>query len=256
MNPSLNRALLSFALSSVQIGLSIWDPIAQRFTWNQLQANLHDLDLNRFDGRLESFLASIHSDDVNALNSFFLNSPRWQQDSPIQTYRVVHQNQSIHWIQISTCWQSPSALFIVAQDITEERRLGTTLITQTWQQNFLFEEIAHMAFSLGGKHRISNCSKAAQAYLGIEHRNLLGRSIFDFVHSDDRDLVLKLIQNLNDQTHRLSNIRVHRNDERPGCFEFCWFGSWRTKSGILLLKTQEHSVLQNDYCTQGQLTSA
>jgi PAS domain-containing protein len=247
MNPILNRALLSFALSSVQIGLSIWNPITQRFTWNKLQANLHDLDLNRFDGRLESFLASIHSDDVNALNCFFVNSPERQQDPPIHIYRVVHQNLSIHWIRVSTCWKSPSALFIVAQDITEERLLGTTVITQTWQQNFLFEEIAHIAFSLGGKHRISNCSKAAQSYLGIEHRNLLGRSVFDFVHSDDRDLVLHLIQNLNDQTQRLPNIRVHHNAEKSGWFEFFWFGSWRTKSGILLLKHQEHPILQTDY---------
>ena len=247
MNPILNRALLSFALSSVQIGLSIWNPIAQRFTWTKLQANLHDLDLNRFDGRLESFLASIHCDDVNTLNSFFLNSQNQQQDLPIHTYRVVHQDQSIHWIRISTCWQSPSALFIVAQDITEERQLGTMVITQTWQQNFLFQEIAHLAFSLGGNHRISNCSKAAQAYLGIEHRHLLGRSIFDFVHSDDRNLVLHLIQNLNDETQRLPNIRVHLNAERSGWFDFCWFGSWRTKSGILLLKPQEHSILQTDY---------
>jgi len=247
MNPILNRALLSFALSSVQIGLSIWNPIAQRFTWNKLQANLHDLDLNRFDGRLESFLASIHSDDVNALNCFFLNSPEQQQDPPTHIYRVVHQNLSIHWIRISTCWKSPSALFIVAQDITEERLLGTTVITQTWQQKFLFEEIAHIAFSLGGKHRISNCSKAAQSYLGIEHRNLLGRSVFDFVHSDDRDLVLHLIQNLDDETQRLPNIRVHHNAEKSGWFEFFWFGSWRTKSGILLLKHQEHPILQTDY---------
>ena len=244
MNSILNRELLNFALSSVPIGLSIWDPITQRFTWTKVQANLHDLDSNTFDGRLESFLASIHSDDVNALNCFFMNAPGQQHDCPIQTYRVIHQNQSIHWIQIFTSWQSTSALFIVAQDITEQRMLGTTVITQAWQLNFLFEEVAHILFSIGGNYAISNCSKAAQFYLGIEHYQLVGRSIFDFVHSDDQDLVLNLIQNLNDQTQRLPNIRVYRNDEQSGWFELFWFGSWRTNSGILLLKPQEHSDLQ------------
>lgn len=246
MNLSLNRDLLSFALSSVPIGLSIWNPIARRFSWTQAQALLHDLDLNRFDGRLESFLASVHDDDVNTLNRFFLDAPGQQQDCPIRVYRVVHQNQSVHWIQISTCWRSRFALFIVAQDITEHRMLGTTVITQAWQQTFLLDEMANITFSLGGNHKIAACSQAAQFYLGINHRDLLGRPIFDFVHSDDRDLVLNLVQILNDQTQRLPNVRVLLNAGRDGWFEFCWLGSWRTQSGILLLKPQEQDVLQTD----------
>lgn len=143
-----------------------------------------------------------------------------------------------------------SALFIVAQDITESRMLGTTVITQAWQHSFLFEEMDHIAFSLGGSYRISNCSQAAQLYLGVEHRLLLGQSILDFVHPDDRDIVLRLIQNLNEYTQRLSNVRVHLNTGQSGWFEFCWFGSWRSNSGTLLLKPQKQPVLQ----TNGPIT--
>ena len=247
MNHILNTELLSFALSSVPIGLSIWNPTTQRFKWTKLQANLHGVDLNTFDGRLASLLAVIHRDDVHALSEFFLNTPEDKQDCPIRTYRVVHPNHSVRWVQTSTCWRSRSALFIVAQDITENRMLGTTVIAQALQQTFLFEEISHIAFSLGGTHRISNCSQAAQFHLGIDRYHLLGRSIFDFIHSDDRNLVLHLIQILNEQTQRLPNIRVHLNAECSGWFEFCWFGSWRTQSGILLLKPQKHAGIQTDY---------
>ena len=246
MNSILNRDLLSFALSSVPIGLSIWNPISRRFTCTRLQANLHNLDLNTFDGRLESFLNTVHFDDAHALHHFFLNASGQEPGFPIRNYRVVHQNQSVHWIQISTHWRSRSALFIVAQDITENRSLGTTVITQAWQQTFLFEEMDQIAFSLGGTHKISACSQVAQFYLGIDRSDLLGRSILDFVHLDDRDVVLRLIQILNEQTQRLPNVRVHLNAGRSDWFEFRWLGSWRTKSGILLLKPQEHPVLQTD----------
>ena len=94
--------------------------------------------------------------------------------------------------------------------------------------------------------RSSACSQAAQFHLGIDRSDLLGRSILDFVHIDDRDVVLRLIQCLNEQTQRLPNVRVHLNAGRHEWFEFCWLGSWRTKSGILLLKPQEHPVLQTD----------
>ena len=241
MNHILNTELLSFALSSVPIGLSIWNPTTQRFKWTKLHANLHGVDLNTFDGRLASLLAVIHRDDVCILNEFFLNTSGDKQDCPIRTYRVVHPNHSVRWIQTSTCWRSRSALFIVAHDITEKRSLGTIAMTQVWQQNFLFQEMTHMAFSLEMRHRIRNCSDATQFYLGLEHYQLLGRSILDFVHADDRNLVLHLVQMMNDQTQRLANIRVHLSAGRSGWFEFCWFGSWRTQSGILLLKPQEQA---------------
>ena len=146
MNSILNRDLLSFALSSVPIELSIWNPISQRFTCTRLQANLHDLDLNTFDGRLESFLNTVHFDDAHALHHFFLNASGQEPGFPVRNYRVVHQNRSVHWIQISTCWRSRSALLIAAQDITENRSLGTTVIRQAWQRLSCLRRLTRLLF--------------------------------------------------------------------------------------------------------------
>jgi PAS domain S-box-containing protein len=85
------------ALKAAAIGLWEWDVASNRVRWSEGVAPLFGVRPERFEGTLDSALASIHSDDrehvVQRLNEAAERGEHYAAD-----FRTYHPGESMHWL--------------------------------------------------------------------------------------------------------------------------------------------------------------
>ena len=240
MNPMFNLDLLSFALSSIPFGLSIWNPKLRSFIWTEAQAIIHGLHLNQFDGRLESFLQAIHPHDVEFVRDFFTDIAYPEPDIGLRPYSILDGNGHTRWIQIHFHWMDDLHLLITAQDVTEERNIGATLIQANFQRRFWLDHSQDFILILNDDRAIQECSQACFIMLGTD--KVMGRPIHDFIYLDDRAIVSQLLQDCDNQPKSLLGIRIHILDLAVGWFNLWWQGDCERRQGTLFLKPQQQMI--------------
>ena len=242
MNPMFNLDLLSFALSSIPFGLSIWNPRLQSFIWTEAQATIHGLNLNQFDGHLESFLQAIHPHDVEFVRDFFTDIEYPEPDIGLRPYRILDGNGHVRWIQIHFHWMDDPYLLTTAQDVTEDRNIGSALIQANFQRRFWLNHSQDFILILNDDRSIQECSQACCILLGQDMRVLIGRLIGDFIYPDDRAIVSQLLQDCDNQPKSLMGVRIHILDLAVGWFNLWWQGDRERRQGTLFLKPQQEMI--------------
>jgi PAS domain-containing protein len=240
MNPMFNLDLLSFALSSIPFGLSIWNPKLRSFIWTEAQATIHGLHLNQFDGRLESFLQTIHPHDVEFVRDFFTDIEYPEPDIGLRPYRILDGNGHTRWIQIHFHWIDDPYLLITAQDVTEDRNICSAFIQANFQRRFWLDHSQDFILILHDDRSIQECSQACFILLGTDA--VIRRPIGDFIYSDDRAIVSQLLQDCDNQPKSLLGVRIHILDLAVGWFNLWWQGDRERRQGTLLLKPQQQMI--------------
>jgi PAS domain-containing protein len=238
MNPEFNSELLNFALSSIPFGLAIWNPNTQRLTWSDTQAELHGLLLSEFDGTLNTFLHTLHPDDVSFVRDFLIQAQPIEHpiDIPLRPYRILQQNQPIRWIQMNAFSFSRDCFLLTTQDVTEFRNLGSVVIQENFQKRFWLTHTQDIIFMLSTEDgTIRDCSQAAALLLGQDAFAIIGRSFFEFVHLDHRPIVAHLLQNTA-HAQILADVRIEISTRRARWFDLHWLSA--IQGGCLILKPQ------------------
>ena len=125
-----NEMILREALRLAKIGSWKWDLKTKEIIWSDEMYDIFDINLESVKGRLGDVIASVvHPDDL----SVFVNVNAIAQKEPFE-YRVIHKDQSIHYIIAKTGdvffdeKGIPSFLIGIVQDITEQKLAQKTLI--------------------------------------------------------------------------------------------------------------------------------
>ena len=238
-----NLDLLNFALSSIPFGLSIWNPRLRSFIWTEAQATIHGLNLTQFDGRLESFLKTIHPHDVEFVRHFFTDIEYPEPDIGLRPYRILDDDNHVRWIQIHFHWIDDPYLLITAQDITEDRNIGSALIQANFQKRFWLNQSQDFILILNDDRSIQECSQACFILFG-QTGGVVGRSIGDFIHPDDWATVSQLLHDCDNQPKALIGIRIHTLERAVGWFNLWWQGDRERRHGTLFLKPQQEIIPQ------------
>jgi PAS domain-containing protein len=241
MNPVFDRELLNFAISSIPFGLAIWNPKSQFLHWSDTQAELHGLHLMQFDGSLSAFLNLIHPLDVEFMREFLTQSEAHEPDLPLRPYRILEDDGRIRWLQMHAHSIDHGCLLLTTQEVTDERNLGSVLIQINLQKRFWLAHTQDVVFILNGNRFILECSQSALMLFTRDRSELIGRSILDLIHLDDRPIVAHLLQETEQQTDPLIDIRLLLGEGWSKWADLWWHGA-QQGGGCLILQPQQQTL--------------
>ncbi|MEP6664532.1 MAG: PAS domain S-box protein, partial [Verrucomicrobiota bacterium] len=120
-----NEERLRLSLESSRTGTWDWNIEAETFKWDRYMHRLLGVEEGEFDGRLDTFLNHIHSDDRTA---FFrqLNRALEQKTDFISEFRVIWPEKSVHYLSsrgraFYNEKGKPVRMLSVTVDITESK---------------------------------------------------------------------------------------------------------------------------------------
>jgi len=131
---------------------------------------------------------------------------------------------------------------ITAQDITEDRNIGSALILANFQKRFWLNHSQDFILILNDDRSIQECSQAGLILLGQDTGTVVGRSLLEFVIPDDRAIVSQLLQDCDNQPKSLIGVRIHILNRAVGWFNLWWQGDRERRQGTLFLKPQQEMI--------------
>ena len=131
-------------------------------------------------------------------------------------------------------------LLLTTQEVTEERNLGSVLIQVNVQKRFWLAHTQDVVFILNRDRFILECSQSALMTFTRDRAELIGRSILDLIHLDDRSVVGHLLQETQQQTNPLTDIRLLLGQGWSKWCDLWWHGG--QGSGCLILQPQQQTV--------------
>jgi PAS domain S-box-containing protein len=128
----LERGKESMQLAQQYVGIGIWEWDLQtgELAWSDEIRRLHGIEVEKFDGRYESWMESIVSEDRQQVHQSITNALANKGEYEVQ-YRVVLADKSMHWLEARgrTIVMSdvPVRMLGVAMDVTSRKAAEQTL---------------------------------------------------------------------------------------------------------------------------------
>ncbi len=186
-----NKQLLDMALESTEMGVWDWHIDSGKVKWAGQHARLFGILPEEFGGTIEDVQAYVHPNDhekmLNAFNNSLKNNVPFDN-----TYRVVWPDGSVHWLH------SFGRLIPDAQG-HPERIVGITRdVTRSIQSDEYYSHIARMAREMICVADINTATflqvnPAFERVLGYSESELLERPFLEFVHPDDVQKTLDMV---------------------------------------------------------------
>ncbi len=167
---------LDIALDAADVGSYDWHVRTGHLDWDDRLFRLLDVDAATFDGRMETFFARLHPDDVAPMGAAMERAVR--DVGELQTvYRIVTRDGSIRWLEargraLPGADGETERLVGVAVDVTD-RQQGRARAEQT------LEDMADAFFQLDGDGRFRYLNRQAEVLLERSRHDLLGRSLWE-----------------------------------------------------------------------------
>jgi PAS domain S-box-containing protein len=129
---TLERGKESMQLAQQYVGIGIWEWDLQtgELAWSDEICRLHGIEVEKFDGRYESWMESIVSEDRQHVHQSITEALANKGEYEVQ-YRVVLADKSLHWLEARgrTIVMSdvPVRMLGVAMDVTSRKAAEETL---------------------------------------------------------------------------------------------------------------------------------
>src|SRR5262249_27998405 len=122
---------LSIAYKAAQMGVWEWNIQTGELFWSDEIPHIHGIPPEEFDGRLESWIKTVHPEDVSALRGKIRNALVNLQDYHAE-FRIVHPHGEVRWLSDHGTFTldkqgRPERMSGVTADITERRKEEETL---------------------------------------------------------------------------------------------------------------------------------
>jgi PAS domain S-box-containing protein len=195
-----SEARLAEAQRIGHIGSWEWDIPANRVCWSDELCRLFGIDPRAFGGTLEGYLEMVHPDDRDMTEAAVERALR--RGGPFAfEHRVVRWGDDVRIIfgrgeVFVDAAGKPVRVAGTAQDITEQRRMEEELgkSQERFHSAFMGAAIGKAIVSLDRK--ILQINPAACATLGYTVAELVGRSIEDITHPEDREKTRQFVSQL------------------------------------------------------------
>jgi PAS domain S-box-containing protein len=128
----LERGKESMQLAQQYVGIGIWEWDLQTgaLAWSDEIRRLHGIEVEKFDGRYESWMESIVSEDRQHVHQSITNALAVKGEYEVQ-YRVVFADKSLHWLEARgrtiVMGDVPVRMLGVAMDVTSRKAAEQTL---------------------------------------------------------------------------------------------------------------------------------
>jgi PAS domain S-box-containing protein len=123
---ALERGKESMRLAQEYVGVGIWEWDLQtgELAWSEEIRRLHGVESEKFDGRYESWMESIHPEDRQDVHRAIAGAIAKKSEYEVQ-YRAVHPDRSVHWLEARgrtiVIGGRPLRVLGVAMDITSRK---------------------------------------------------------------------------------------------------------------------------------------
>ncbi|HLY99678.1 MAG TPA: ATP-binding protein [Candidatus Angelobacter sp.] len=162
-----SKETMALAQRSVGIGIWEWDLQSGDLTWSEEICRLHRIEPERFDGKYESWMQSVHPEDRRQVHRAISEAMARGGEYTVE-YRVAAPDNNVRWLeargQIITLGSTPVRMLGVAMDVTS-RKLAEEALRRS-------EEVAatgRLAASIA--HEINNPLATVTNVLYILHTN-------------------------------------------------------------------------------------
>jgi PAS domain S-box-containing protein len=128
----LERGKESMQLAQQYVGIGIWEWDLQtgELAWSDEIRRLHGIEVEKFDGRYESWMESITAEDRQQVHASISNALANKGEYEVQ-YRVVLADKSLHWLEARgrtiVMGDVPVRMLGVAMDVTSRKAAEQTL---------------------------------------------------------------------------------------------------------------------------------
>ncbi|MBV9385796.1 MAG: response regulator, partial [Chroococcidiopsidaceae cyanobacterium CP_BM_ER_R8_30] len=238
---------LSIALDAAALGLWDWNLLTKEVTWTEHHARLWGILPESFDGTYATFEQRVHPDD-RAMISQTVKDAIAQNGNYEAEYRVIWQDNSIHWIAAKgrvfyDDREQAVRMVGIVRDITAQKQAARereTLLFElatALQKLYLhFENSPLGVIEWDAEFRVSRWSKQAERIFGWQTEEVIGKhwSDWQFVYAEDVERVTKEIALLESSVSQLT--LYNRNYAKDGSIIHCeWYNSaLRDESGNLV----------------------
>ncbi len=184
---ALQRSQESMQLAQRCVGIGIWEWHLQsgKLVWSDEICRLHNIEPQSFDGKYETWMESIHSEDRQQVHRAITRAMAQSGDYEVQ-YRVIFEGKHVHWLEArgQTILIGNTAVRMtgVAIDITSSKLAEEALLRS--------EKIAatgRLAASIA--HEINNPLAAVTNVLYIlRTRKDIPKSALEFIRTAEQEL--------------------------------------------------------------------
>src|SRR6478735_6951628 len=128
----LERGKESMQLAQQYVGIGIWEWDLQtgELAWSDEIRRLHGIEVEKFDGRYESWMESIVPEDRQQVHQSITNALASKSEYEVQ-YRVYMADKSLHWLEARgrtiVISDLPVRMLGVAMDVTSRKAAEQTL---------------------------------------------------------------------------------------------------------------------------------
>jgi PAS domain S-box-containing protein len=128
----LERGKESMQLAQQYVGIGIWEWDLQtgELAWSDEIRRLHGIEVEKFDGRYESWMESIVPEDRQQVHQSITNALASNSEYEVQ-YRVYMADKALHWLEargrIIVIGDLPVRMLGVAMDVTSRKAAEQTL---------------------------------------------------------------------------------------------------------------------------------
>jgi PAS domain S-box-containing protein len=128
----LERGKESMQLAQQYVGIGIWEWDLQtgELAWSDEIRRLHGIEVEKFDGRYESWMESIVPEDRQQVHQSIANALASNSEYEVQ-YRVYMADKTLHWLEargrIIVIGDLPVRMLGVAMDVTSRKAAEQTL---------------------------------------------------------------------------------------------------------------------------------
>ncbi|MBZ5504063.1 MAG: PAS domain-containing protein [Acidobacteriia bacterium] len=129
---TLERGKESMQLAQQYVGIGIWEWDLQtgELAWSDEIRRLHGIEVEKFDGRYESWMESIFAEDRQHVHQSITDALAKKGEYEVQ-YRVVLADKSLHWLEARgrtiVMGEIPVRMLGVAMDVTSRKATEQTL---------------------------------------------------------------------------------------------------------------------------------
>jgi PAS domain S-box-containing protein len=183
---ALERSKESMELAQQYVGIGIWEWDLQTgaLVWSDELRRLHGFGSTEFDGKYESWMASIHPGDRPQVHNSITDAMRRHGEYEVQ-YRVIFPDKSVHWLEARgrtvVIAETPVRMLGVAMDVTARR-----LAEEALRGSEKLAATGRLAASIA--HEINNPLAAVTNALYILRTSDLPEKSLDYIRTAEIEL--------------------------------------------------------------------
>lgn len=180
-----------------------WDIQNNVVSWSAVLYTIYGLNKDTFKATFEGYQEMLHPDDKERVYNIIQNVLLTKEDVEFEE-RIVRPGGEIRHLK---SWatlkydehENPVKMIGACLDITESKNTQEALITSEQRFKTLIQDGADLIAIFDADINYQYVSANAKRILGIDPDRLIGKNVFDFIHHQDRKMVMSEFARLDTQ---------------------------------------------------------